>query len=31
VAVVVVLPAIGLLFILVQRNMVEETARPQTD
>ena len=28
VAVVVVLPSIGLLFTLVQRNMVEETARP---
>jgi cytochrome d ubiquinol oxidase subunit II len=28
VALVVVLPSIGLLFTLVQRNMVEETARP---
>jgi hypothetical protein len=28
VAVVIVLPSIGLLFTLVQRNMVEETARP---
>jgi cytochrome bd ubiquinol oxidase subunit II len=30
VAVVVVLPAIGLLFTLVQRNLVEETSRPPT-
>jgi len=29
-AVVVVLPAIGLLFTLVQRNLVEETSRPPT-
>jgi cytochrome d ubiquinol oxidase subunit II len=28
VAVVVVLPAIGLLFTLVQRNVIEETSRP---
>jgi len=28
IAVVLVLPALGLLFVLVQRNMVEETARP---
>jgi cytochrome d ubiquinol oxidase subunit II len=30
VAVVVVLPAIGLLFVLVQRNLVEETAKPES-
>jgi cytochrome bd ubiquinol oxidase subunit II len=30
IAVVVVLPAIGLLFALVQRNLVEETAKPGT-
>jgi hypothetical protein len=28
VAVMVVLPAIGLLYTLVQRNLVEETSRP---
>jgi cytochrome d ubiquinol oxidase subunit II len=28
VAVVLVLPSLGLLFVLVQRNLVEETARP---
>jgi cytochrome d ubiquinol oxidase subunit II len=31
VAVVVVLPALGLLFTLVQRNLVEETERPAYD
>jgi cytochrome d ubiquinol oxidase subunit II len=30
IAVVTVLPALGLLFVLVQRNLVEETARPET-
>jgi hypothetical protein len=28
VAVLIVLPAVGLLFTLVQRNLVEETSRP---
>ena len=31
IAVVVVLPALGLLFTLVQRNLVEETERPAYD
>jgi len=30
VAVFIVLPAIGLLFTLVQRNLVEETSRPSS-
>jgi cytochrome d ubiquinol oxidase subunit II len=30
-AVALVLPALGLLFVLVQRNLVEETARPSAD